>query len=50
MDHCQICGGRLQAGEPVVIYDDGLAHRFSTTCKWYKEQREAYESGKVQDS
>lgn len=35
---CKICGGRIQDGEPVVTFNDGLAHRFSTTCDWFLEQ------------
>ncbi len=32
---CKICNGPIQAGEPAIPYDDGLAHRFSTWCAWY---------------
>lgn len=35
---CKICTGPIFAGEPVVSYDDGLAHRFKTYCAYFKEQ------------
>lgn len=35
---CVLCGGPIGMGEPVVIYENGLAHRFRTTCDWIKEE------------
>ncbi len=43
---CQICQGPIQVGEPIVAYDDGVAHRFKTTCEWFKKrQEEALKTG-----
>lgn len=41
---CQICKGKLQSGEPVVPYDDGFAHRFSTYCNWYMQKIAEYDA------
>lgn len=38
MTQCGICHGPIGIGEPVVAYDDGLAHRFRSDCDWHIEQ------------
>lgn len=35
---CKICAGPIYAGEPVVAYDDGWAHRFKTWCTHFKRE------------
>jgi hypothetical protein len=34
---CKICTGPIYTGEPVVGYDDGLAHRFKTWCSYFQD-------------
>lgn len=35
---CQICGGPIGSGEPVVVWEEGFAHRFRPTCDWHKDE------------
>lgn len=39
---CGICGGIVGTGEPVVAHGEGVAHRFSTSCDWYKKKLTEY--------
>ena len=34
---CVLCHGPIGAGEPVLVYPEGLAHRFRTTCEDVRE-------------
>lgn len=36
--YCMNCGGPIGAGEPVVPWYPGWAHKFATTCEWHKEK------------
>ncbi len=40
---CVLCEGPIYNGEPVVCYDNGLAHRFKTTCAYCREDIAEYD-------
>jgi hypothetical protein len=44
MMRCEICRGPIGTGEPVVTYANGLAHRFRTTCDWFKQKIAEYDA------
>ena len=40
---CVLCKGPIGQGEPVICYDDGLAHRFVKTCDDCREDIAEYD-------
>lgn len=38
LGRCVLCDGPIYPGEPFVMTEVGIAHRFSTTCNWHKEE------------
>ena len=38
LQYCVLCDGPINPGEPYVMTEAGIAHRFATTCGWHKEE------------